>query len=332
MKRKSIRRVSSLRCLVTSGIVALGFGSLSGEEGNTETREVIYETGFEVSEGFDPEFTLTGQGDWQAFGDGGNGLVDNFFEGQGQQAYIGLFPPEAEEPVEFFSLLRIVNISEFPEDAPLIRFEVQMEIVDSTNGQRDNFRWSIYNNRGDRLFSVDFDNELKSIAYALDDDQGLVNSEFTFDHEGSYDLVITMNYRRNLWCASLNGTVIMNALPITTKDAELTFSDADAIWAIFDPQNPGDNYMLFDNYRITRERMPSIPPKVESQGVLSGGRFVLRLFGEPLTDYRIEASENLENWTPIRTGTTSADDGTFDFVDEDAINFTSRFYRATTVE
>lgn len=305
-----------------------------------ENFETIYATGFEVEEGFDPEFTIVGQDDWIAFGDGGNGLVDEFFEGEGQQAYIGLFPPEIDidqlPPEEqetagmFFSLLRLVDVDTFPEEAPLIHFRITMEIVDSTNGERDNFRWSAYNIEGQRLFSVDFDNETKDIAYALDDDQGLIPTEFTFDHEGSYDLEITMNFPRNLWCATLNGTVIINAQAITTTDAQRTLSDVDAVWAIFNPEAPGDNYMLFDNYALTRAHLPSIPPKVETLGVLPDGKFVLRVFGEPGTEYQVEVSSDLNQWEPIMTGIASQVGGTFDFVDADAGNHISRFYRAST--
>ena len=258
--------------------------------------------------------------------------MDNFFDGEGQQAFIGLHPPESEETVEFYSLLRLVNISDFPEGAPLIKFKVTMEIVDSTNNERDNFRWSAYNIKGDRLFSVDFDNETKAISYALDDEKGLIGTEFTFDHLGNYDLDITMNFHRNTWCATLNDTVIINAQPLTTKDAELTLSDIDAVWAIFKPESPGDNYMLFDNYSITRENLPSIPAKVETQGILPGGKFVLRVFGEPDTEYQIEATTDFVEWTPIKEGKTSATDGTLDIIDQDAGNFVSRFYRAVTLQ
>jgi len=306
--------------------------SVFGAGERTDTTEIIYATGFESDQGFDPEFTITGQDDWQAFGDGGNGLVDNFFDNEGQQAFIGLFPPESEEVVEFYSLLRLVNISDFPDDAPLIKFKVTMEIVDSTNNERDNFRWSAYNIKGDRLFSVDFDNETKAIAYALDDDKGLIATEFTFDHLGNYDLDITMNFKRNIWCATLNGSVIINAQPLTTKDAELTLSDMDAVWAIFKPEAPGDNYMLFDNYSLSRESLPSIPAKVETQGILPGGKFVLRVFGEPSTEYQVEATTDFIDWTPIKTGKTSATDGTLDVIDQDAGNFISRFYRAITLQ
>ena len=54
---------------------------------------VLYETGFEANEGFNIEFDLAGQGNWMVEGTGGNGLVDEFFEGFGQQAYIGFVQP-----------------------------------------------------------------------------------------------------------------------------------------------------------------------------------------------------------------------------------------------
>ncbi|MCS1408494.1 MAG: hypothetical protein M2R45_01669 [Verrucomicrobia subdivision 3 bacterium] len=348
--RPRIRRIKTNhllrkhRSLLLCTLAALVPSTLNAADGRTETRETIYATGFEKDEGFDLEFSLIDQDDWQAlgglisqddwrafFGDGGNGLVDNFFNGEGQQAFIGYTPPESEETVEFFNLLRAVNVADFPDEAPAINFSVTMQIVRSTNNEHDNFRWSVYNLKDDRLFSVDFDNETKNISYILDDDGGLIHSNVTFDNLGVYDLEISMNFHRNIWCAALNGTVIANALPITTKNAELTLSTIDAVWNIFKPGSPGDNYMLFDNYSITRASVPSIPPRVGTQGILPGGKFVLRVFGEPNTEYQVETSSDFKTWTPIKTGKTSADDATFDIVDEDAPDFKTRFYRATTI-
>ena len=53
----------------------------------------IFSTGFERSEGYDDQYVLIGQNGWLSFGSGGNGLVTNFFEGFGQQAFIGLTGP-----------------------------------------------------------------------------------------------------------------------------------------------------------------------------------------------------------------------------------------------
>lgn len=310
---------------------------------NTETREIIYSTGFEANEGFNRNFPITGQGNWEGLVNGtsgplvingGNGLVEgDFFDEPGRQlAFIGFSLPDSVETVEFFNLYHTVTITNFPDNAPIIHFDVAMEIADSTNNERDVFGWVAYNANDDGLFSLDFDNQTKLIFYVLDDGKGAIGTGFNFDYDRIYDLRITMNFHRNLWCAIMNETVIVNNQPITTKDAELTFSSINAVWAISAPGRPGDNYMFFDNYSITRAGPPRIAPRVNIQGVLSDGKCVLRVFGELDAEYQIEASSDLNNWTSIKIGRTSADEGILDFVDDKAPGFIARFYRAVTVQ
>lgn len=308
---------------------------------NTETSEIIYATGFEANEGFNRDL-ITGHDGWLGSVNGasgsifnkGNGLVkDDFFGGPDQQlAFIGFSLPESVETVEFFNLFHTITITNFPDSEPIIHFEVTMEIADSTNNERDVFGWVAYNSNGDGLFSFDFDNQTQAISYVLDDDKGAIDTEFFFEHDIAYDLRISMNFHRNLWCASLNNTVIVDNQPITTKESELTFSGVDAVWAISAPGRPGDNHMFFDNYSITRASQPRTAPRVNIQGILSDGKCVLRVLGELDAAYQIEASSDLNIWTPIKTGRTSADEGILDVVDDQAPRFSSRFYRAVAVQ
>lgn len=310
---------------------------------NTETSEIIYSTGFEASEGFNRNFPITGQDGWRGLVNGtseplvingGNGLVegDFFDEPERQLAFIGFSLPDSVETVEFFNLFRTVTITNFPDNAPIIHFDVAMEFADSTNNERDIFSWGAYNTNGDGLFFLDFDNQTRAISYVLDDDEGAIDAGFDFDHEKIYDLRITMNFRRNLWCATMDETVIVNNQPITTKDAELTFSSIGVQWLISNPERPGNNHMFFDNYSITRAGPPRIAPRVGVQGILPDGKCVLRVFGELDAEYQIEASSDLNVWTPIKTGRTSADEGILDFIDDQAPRFPARFYRAATVQ
>ena len=55
--------------------------------------QILYTTGFEASEGYDGSLPLGVQRNWLIEGSGGNGLVTNFFEGFGQQGFIGYTPP-----------------------------------------------------------------------------------------------------------------------------------------------------------------------------------------------------------------------------------------------
>ena len=212
---------------------------------NTETSETFYSTGFETNEGFNRDL-ITGHDGWLgsvngASGSifiGGNGLVEgDFFDEPGRQlAFIGFSLPDSVETVEFFNLLHPVIITNFPDNAPIIHFDVAMEFADSTNNERDVFGWVVYNSNDDGLFSLDFNNQTRVISYVLDDGKGVIDTGFDLDHERIYDLRITMNFRRNLWCATMDETVIVNNQPITTKDAELTFSGVDAVWLINNPK------------------------------------------------------------------------------------------------
>jgi subtilisin family serine protease len=57
--------------------------------------------------------------------------------------------------------------------------------------------------------------------------------------------------------------------------------------------------------------------------------FEIRLFGDPLQTYVLQASTDLRNWTAIATN-QAASDGTLNFTDSQAGQFAGRFYRAFT--
>ncbi|MCD6050785.1 MAG: hypothetical protein K0Q55_2188, partial [Verrucomicrobia bacterium] len=57
---------------------------------------VLFSTGFEAAEGYNLNANLAGQKGWEGDGDDStfwNGLLDQAFEGLGQQAYIGFDVP-----------------------------------------------------------------------------------------------------------------------------------------------------------------------------------------------------------------------------------------------
>ncbi|MGE4182024.1 MAG: hypothetical protein AB7J34_19545, partial [Limisphaerales bacterium] len=79
---------------------------------------VLYETRFEKSEGYDEELTLIGQGGWVGFGSGGNGLVSDFFPGEGQNAFIGFVAPTNNG--DFLNVWRPVNYTPGPTNPPRV--------------------------------------------------------------------------------------------------------------------------------------------------------------------------------------------------------------------
>ena len=310
--------------------LALGFAAwasvISAQGQNTPRQAVVlFSTGFEAVEGYEQKFSLGGQNAWVNLGSGGNGLLTNFLPGFGQSAYVGFFAPSQKE--ETLHLLRPVDLAPIPTNLSLVTFSVTMQLVDSSNGHFDDFRWSVYNTNGTRLFSIDFENSSFGISYGLDDQAGFVPAGLAFDHQGSYDLVITMNFARNLWSASLNEVILANSKPITTMGSALNLGDIDVVWVVRNPGNPGDNFMVFDNYTIVAENKPSIPPSIVPQGFLNNRQFGLRFYGEQGLNYVVEASADLVRWEPIKV-ITAPGGGVFDFQDPDASRFPHRYYRA----
>ena len=278
----------------------------------------IYSTGFEAGEGYNASLDLVGQEGWLGAGSGGNGLVTEVYPGHGQQAYIGFAPPATGDDSLF--VYQPIN-----EALPRVRFSVLMSVVDSTTTNRDDFYWGVYNQQGDVLFSLDFDNFDLGIYYYLDGTNSRVWSGLEFANGVTYPLSMDLDFTGNRWSATFNGALLATNQPLTTLGPPLNLGDIDAGWIVYDASAPGDNYMVFDDYVITA----SLPaPQLELLGIL-GGKAVLRLLGTPDMAFAIEASTNVVDWVPLKTNLTTG--GSFDYVDDGATSLPRRFYRARWV-
>lgn len=305
------------------------FGVIAGFQARASEPTVLYATTFESSEGYDINNDLIGQNGWTGEGSSSpywNGLIDEVFAGFGQQAYVG-YATLPDRP-GFLSVWK-PNLPAVPVNQPLVKFSVLMAVLDSTaeNGHYDDFRWSVYTASAQRLFTLDFDNYALNVNYALDDGNGFVGTGKSFEPNHIYELVITMDMSRNVWSARIDDTALVTEQPITTIGTPLTLGDIDAVWAIHDANNPGDNFMAFDNYSV-EAYANAIPPELQTVSHLSDGSNLLRLQGEPNRTYVIEVTTNFLDWSPIKTNTPP--DGIFEYLDTAAIGEPVRFYRART--
>ena len=73
---------------------------------------------------------------------------------------------------------------------------------------------------------------------------------------------------------------------VATNATALSVSDVDAVWSYRDPEAPGNNYMIFDNYRLGIDT--SSKPAVQAVSSLNR-QFRLRVFGD--LDFRYAARE-----------------------------------------
>ena len=303
---------------------------LAGSSGPARSASIftnVYSTGFEAGEGYNTSLDLIGQNGWIGFGSGGNGLVTNFFPSLGQQAYIGYAPPASTND-DVLSVWRPINFNPIPTNIPTVRFSAFMEIADSSNGDYDDFYWSVYNAQTNRLFTLDFDNYYAEIYYALDGTNQFVSTGKNFTNNIRQALVITMNFAQNKWSATLDGAVLVTNKPITTVGAPLNLGDVDAVWVIYSAAAPGDNYLLFDNYTIAAEVIGPPPPRLTLIDRYPNLTF-LRLAGQNNFRFAIDATTNFVNWTGLKTNIVS--DGSFDYVDMSAVGLPERFYRARWV-
>jgi hypothetical protein len=293
----------------------------------------LYSTQFETAEGYDENLDLVGQLGWTSGNTGTiwNGLTEGFIAGQGQHAYIGFAAP-TNTPDLF--VWQPINFDPLAAGLPIVKFSVQMQIVEDTPEMEnfDDFRWSVYNTQGHRLFSLDFDNLFLDVNYLLDGTNELFLTGIRFTNEVTYTLAVTMNFASNRWSATVNSTVIATNQLITTVNAPLNLGDVDAVWSIYDTNAPGDNYMVFDNYQITAESI-TVPPPPPSQirflSRTSEGWALLRVFGQAGSRWSVDATTNFTHWTALTTNTVTG--ASFDHVDMTATGLAGRFYRARFV-
>ena len=292
--------------------------------------EVLFSTGFETEEGYshsDDLLPLRGQQGWVGEGSGGSGLLWEFFEGWGQQAYVGFLAPAPKD--DFLVLWKPLSLPEPDPARPVWCFSVLLQVLDSTNGHYDDFRWSAYNHDGQRLLTVDFDNSSFGISYAREGSEEFTPTGFEFSNDVLYQLEILMNFGRNNWIARLNGTVIVDSQPLTTGNAALNLGDMDVVWAIRDPGDAGDNYLLFDEYTVWLEPGLTIPPSIEILGLNERREFELYLHGERALTYSIDVSSDLREWASL--GEYTLDEGLLYFVDTTSSGFDASFYRAREI-
>ena len=285
----------------------------------------VFTTSFEASEGFDAEFELSGQGGWIGEGSGATGLIADRFPDQGNQAYIGSFPPTNQGEFST-SIWKPLNYEPLTENKPIVTFTTTMEIADSTNGQRDDFRWSVYNAAAHRLFTLNFNNATAEICYVLDDNMGFQPTPYSFLRDTIYTLEIVMDFEGNVWSATLDSTLLLENQPITTSGADLDLGDIDAVWYYIDPDATGDNFMAFDNYTITAEAANPASPTIQITDFHQDGSVTVRLEGEPDATYVIESSDGLAGWSELKTA--SSGDGVIEHLDTAAALASRRFYRA----
>src|SRR2546422_931895 len=114
-----MKAISAFHACGVCGMLA-GLVALMPCERTAAARTNIFSTQFESAEGYRTNLELIGQNDWVGGGSGGNGIVTNYLAGQGQQAYVGFFPPKTNDDTLF--VWKPLNFSPLTNGLPLVKF------------------------------------------------------------------------------------------------------------------------------------------------------------------------------------------------------------------
>jgi len=297
-----------------------------------------FSTGFESAEGYASGVALAGQQGWVGYvnatdlsytnaGSSGNGVTNGGLSGSGQAAYVGLtpLPPAYNSYVE---LLRYVDLDPVGSNQPIVNFSAKMKVIDSTNGIYDFFYWNFYNQDGLLLFGLEFNNDPQDIGI-VNSTNGVANIG-NFNAAVEYALGVSMNFVSNRCSVILNGSTLATNLPITITNSVLNLGSVAVIWQPSSRSGPGNNYMLFDDFRLISSSLGPARPQLR---VLTPGggsaAATLRLTGQDGFRFAVEGSTNLTTWLAVGTNTISG--GIANYLDSAATNRSSRFYRARWV-
>lgn len=269
---------------------------------------------FETAQGFTTAAPLAGQNGWVSSGSAGNGLQNNTFPGQGQQAFIGF---TTASPATSSQVSVPLHYTVDTVNRPYVQFSVLMQVSQSYSLVNDTFAWVVTNTAGHELFRLSFDNNAKAISYTLDNGLGPVTVGVVDNQIDG--LTVAMDFSRNTWSAVLNGATLVSGQPITTTGAAMTLGGIAAAEVFYNPAYPGSDGMVFDNYVITAGPTPA--PQIltgpQSQIVGVGGNLFLGVLasGTPAPSYQwffnSIAVPRATNATYSLTNITSAQAGNY---------------------
>ena len=214
---------------------------------------VIYETDFEMFPlGTNTIYGFDGWGDT----DPNSGTSGIFEPGTGgQAAWIGYNPPTATE--KYVALYRRVNV---PPGTGVVEFSVDLHIVDSTsarNYQRDDFAFLFYNTEGKFLGGIIFDNDTQKI-WRWEGGKLAFDTGCSFARGTDYTLSVSMDLNNNKWSAYLGEQLIFKDATLNSTGLSRNLGEVEVRWVPISQGYSGDNYMVFDNYRLSTTKQTPV--------------------------------------------------------------------------
>jgi formylglycine-generating enzyme required for sulfatase activity len=182
---------------------------------------------------------------------GSSGIFE--FDRGDQSMWIGYNPPNSTS----VTLERPVDV---PTATGKIEFSVDFCIMDSTGPiPRDEFEFSIINRGGDYLAGLAFDNSTRKILrYFNNNWSDVEDTSVEFENGVEYTLSATIDLLNNTWSAWIGGKALFRDKILTTNNKIVNIGTISVSWYPRQNGNPGDNYMIVDNYRISTTKLAPV--------------------------------------------------------------------------
>ena len=281
--------------------------------------------------------------------------ADHLVAGIGNAGFIGgnsaVLTPGTSTTV---NVRRAINVDPVALDQEILQFYVNCGISDSSPSggatRRDNFEFAFYNQSGQLLGFVQFDNSSINVTtgqpYQRILRSNYTGNSFTKVSTGAiffYNLLmqfgVRINFRTNRWTASLDGVELFSdevfySGPNTRNMGVMAVQMQIVSTALYQGTGqmgpaPGNNYMLFDDFGLRIDPLPPVEILDFQRDPLNGA-VRLRWLTEALYRYQVLYSDNLTTWNsdlPASTITASSTGQSPVFTDFTAAPRARRYYQ-----
>lgn len=259
-------------------------------------------------------------------GVGVHGIDQDILPGLGKTAFLGYQRPKST----FVTVFRPVLVNPLTNGLPIVEFETLMGIQDSTNGYRDSFFFTFYNNLGNMLGAIRFDNTVLSYGIWRLDGAGQVDTGVDFVRSELHLLFASIDFAHNVWSADLDGIPLFAKAPFnaTTQALDLGYVAAEWQLTASSTNQHGDNWMLVADWAVRALPDSGTPFHLESMGVSTDGFPSMTWTGTYGFDYAVEYSPDLRQWTNgLPNGTFSNVAATTPLTFTDVAPATGRHFR-----
>ncbi|MDG2124363.1 MAG: hypothetical protein P8J87_11725, partial [Verrucomicrobiales bacterium] len=276
--------------------------------------------------------TIHGNDGWAANnrGDGVHGTGE-FIQGLGTSVFLGGVRPATTATTVAWTIDTSDKIAN-----EVIEFEMIIGVQDSDNLFRDTFGITLFNQSGNFLASIRFDNSDQEFAIIRrSNGDTVVDTGDTFLRNEIMLLELSVNLQNNTWTAFLDDLPIFEDALLNDTNQLLNFGSIAAQWLLTSssPAAFGTNWLLVDELDIfvTTENPPpvGIEPFVVDSLALESGSPTLTWFGQAGFTYQVEFSSDLITWSstlPDSSKTPGAADAPLTYTDT-TTSETTRFYR-----